>query len=213
MSGHHRRRDYEGYDLYIHRVNEQVNSGGHGMSERAMKILCSIVCDLERKLSDQARELTLISKSKTLSAREIQTAVRLLFPNELAKHAVSEGTKAVTKAVAYQPTGKDTTLQAQAGIVFPVGRIGRHLRTREYAKRVSAHAATYLAAVLEYITAEVLELAGHAARDGERKRINARFIMLAIENDQELHRLLGRRNDIFPGAGVLPNVHSILLPK
>ena len=106
---------------------------------------------------------------------------------------------------------KATTRSNRAGLQFPVGRIHRHLREGRYADRVGAGAPVYLAAVLEYLTAEILELAGNAARDNKRTRIVPRHIQLAVRNDEELNRLLG--GVTIASGGVLPNIHSQLLPK
>ena len=65
--------------------------------------------------------------------------------------------------------GKSTTRSAKAGLQFPVGRVGRYLKQGKYATRVGAGAPVYLAAVLEYLCAEILELAGNAARDNKKK--------------------------------------------
>jgi len=88
-------------------------------------------------------------------------------------------------------SGKSTTRSAKAGLQFPVGRVHRHLRVGRYAARVGAGAPVYLAAVLEYLSAEILELAGNASRDNKKKRIIPRHIQLAIRNDEELNKLLG----------------------
>lgn len=91
------------------------------------------------------------------------------------------------------------------------GRVARYLKKGRYADRVGAGAPVYLAAVLEYLAAEVLELAGNAARDNKKTRIMPRHIQLAVRNDEELSKLLG--DVVIPDGGVLPNIHSVLLPK
>ena len=100
---------------------------------------------------------------------------------------------------------------SKAGLQFPVGRVHRLLRKGNYARRVGAGAPVYLAAVLEYLAAEILELAGNAARDNKKSRIIPRHLQLAIRNDEELNKLLG--NVTIAQGGVLPNIHSVLLPK
>ena len=99
----------------------------------------------------------------------------------------------------------------RAGLQFPVGRLHRLMRKGNYAERIGAGAPVYLAAVLEYLAAEVLELSGNAARDNKKSRINPRHIQLAIRNDEELNKLL--KNVTISEGGVLPNIHSELLPK
>ena len=100
---------------------------------------------------------------------------------------------------------------SRAGLQFPVGRIHRLLRKGRYAKLVGAGAPVYLAAVMEYLTAEILELAGNAARDNKKSRIIPRHLQLAIRNDEELNRLLA--GVTISHGGVLPNIQSVLLPK
>jgi histone H2B len=86
----------ETFSLYIYRVLKQVHPDT-GISKRSMSIMNSFINDTFERLALEASKLVRYSKKRTLSSREIQTAVRLLLPGELAKHAVSEGTKAVTK--------------------------------------------------------------------------------------------------------------------
>jgi histone H2A len=110
-----------------------------------------------------------------------------------------------------KPAGKGTTRSTRAGLQFPVGRVHRHLRDGRYAARVGAGAPVYMAAVLEYLAAEILELAGNASRDNKRQRIVPRHIQLAVRNDEELNKLLGKVT--IASGGVIPNIHSVLLPK
>ena len=107
--------------------------------------------------------------------------------------------------------GKSTTKSVKAGLQFPVGRIGRYLKKGKYATRLGAGAPVYLCAVLEYLCAEILELAGNAARDNKKSRIIPRHIQLAVRNDEELTKLLG--GVTIASGGVLPNIHAVLLPK
>ena len=86
----------ESYAIYIYKVLKQVHPDT-GVSSKAMSIMNSFVNDLFERIAAEASKLAHYNKRSTITSREIQTAVRLLLPGELAKHAVSEGTKAVTK--------------------------------------------------------------------------------------------------------------------
>ena len=108
-------------------------------------------------------------------------------------------------------SGKSQSRSAKAGLQFPVGRLSRYLRSGGYAKRVGSGAPVYLAAVLEYLTAEILELAGNAARDNKKTRIIPRHLQLAVRNDEELNKLLAGAT--IASGGVLPAIHAVLLPK
>ena len=107
--------------------------------------------------------------------------------------------------------GKSVSRSKKAGLQFPVGRVHRYLKQGKYASRIGAGAPVYLAAVLEYLAAEILELAGNAARDNKKSRIIPRHVQLAVRNDEELNKLLA--GVTIASGGVLPNIHSVLLPK
>ncbi|KAK0132537.1 histone H3 [Merluccius polli] len=226
----------ESYAIYVYKVLKQVHPDT-GISSKAMGIMNSFVNDIFERIAGEASRLAHYNKRSTITSREIQTAVRLLLPGELAKHAVSEGTKAVTKYTSSNlsrvtqyfdnyrdkwnmsgrgKTGgkaraKAKTRSSRAGLQFPVGRVHRLLRKGNYAHRVGAGAPVYLAAVLEYLTAEILELAGNAARDNKKTRIIPRHLQLAVRNDEELNKLLG--GVTIAQGGVLPNIQAVLLPK
>lgn len=108
-------------------------------------------------------------------------------------------------------SGKSQSRSTRAGIQFPVGRIARFLKKGKYSERVGAGAPVYVAAVLEYLAAEVLELAGNAAKDNKKTRIIPRHILLAVRNDEELNKLM--RNTTIVSGGVLPNINDRLIPK
>ena len=86
----------ESYSTYIYKVLKQVHPDT-GISKKGMSIMNSFIGDIFERIAGEAGKLTTYNKKATLSSREIQTAVRLMLPGEPAKHAVSEGTKAVTK--------------------------------------------------------------------------------------------------------------------
>merc|ERR1712080_405930 len=86
----------ESYGIYIYKVLKQVHPDT-GVSSKAMSIMNSFVNDIFERIAAESSRLAHYNKRSTITSREIQTAVRLLLPGELAKHAMSEGTKAVTK--------------------------------------------------------------------------------------------------------------------
>jgi histone H2A len=106
---------------------------------------------------------------------------------------------------------KKITKSVRAGLQFPVGRIHSHLKRGNYSKRIGSGAGIYMAAVMEYLAAEILELAGNAARDNKKKRVIPRHLQLAIRNDEELNKLL--HGVTIAQGGVLPNIQAVLLPK
>jgi len=105
---------------------------------------------------------------------------------------------------------KGARTEKKAGICFPVNRIRRMLKESGYAKSVRKDASIYLTGVIEYVVAEILELAGNSAKEQKKARIIPRNIQLAIRNDEELNKYM---SDVtIKSGGVLPNVHTALLP-
>ncbi|KAL6003559.1 hypothetical protein ACLOJK_023791 [Asimina triloba] len=136
-----------------------------------------------------------------------------------------DGTKSTKGAGGRKGSAKNKPVRKsiKAGLQFPVSRIARYLKKGRYARRLGTGAPIYLAAVLEYLAAEValfltlksngsvLELAGNAARDNKKNRIIPRHVLLAVRNDDELGKLLNGVTIAY--GGVLPNINSVLLPK
>lgn len=109
------------------------------------------------------------------------------------------------------PSKKSITFAHKAGIIFPPTRISKKIKSVTRVKRISATAGVYMAAVLEYLTAEVLELSGNFASADKVKRIVPRHIMKAIKLDIELDNLVGKKT-VYPTAGIVPFVHQSLVP-
>jgi histone H3/H4 len=264
--------------LQIYRVLKQVHpdteitEGGMATAVCYVKHMCHALTMCALELAQQAvwppkadqHEPAFLEKFASdggeiihVTSRTIQTAARLVLPGELAKHAVSEGTKAVTKH-----TSSDGALHAgashriyshseRAGLQFEVdavqqaffeaacggadaslsveslehkGDMGKYVAQRIFSTSagtksvvktivLSEGAPVYLAAVLEYLVAELLELGGNAARDNRMDKIIPRHLELAIRNDEELNSMTPDTQVTYYGAGVLPNIHAVLLPR
>ena len=106
---------------------------------------------------------------------------------------------------------KETALHACVHADGTTGGPSRKAIEATAPARLGAGAPVYLCAVLEYLCAEILALAGNAARDNKKSRIIPRHIQLAVRNDEELNKLLG--GVTIASGGVLPNIHAVLLPK
>ena len=103
---------------------------------------------------------------------------------------------------------KPKSNSARCDLIFPVGRTARLIKQGRYSDRVGVGAGIFTAAVLEYLTCEILELAGNAAEEHKKKTIAPRHLQLAIRNDEELNKMMAM-NTIASG-GVLPNVQGFL---
>ncbi len=116
------------------------------------------------------------------------------------------------KSVSRKSSGKHVSASKRAGLIFPVGRIGSQLRKGRYAARVSKSAAIVVASTLEYVTAEILELASKAVlQRGKGKRITPRALTLAIRHDADLGSLL--KDVTLSRGGVVPKVEKALEAK
>ena len=182
--------------------------------------------DLLQICKDSCEGPEVLTSLNGLSSRDVQTAVRQLFPGELAKHAVSEGTKAVTKYVSrgVDIDGIDDDLKyggktaaevgerinSAAGLQFPVLKVAQRMHGCT-GKPPSTLAATYMAAVLEYLSAEMLELGGNVAKDKRCSWIQPPHLHCAIARDEELACMFSSCSIL--DGGVQQKIHSSLIPR
>ncbi|KAK5980360.1 hypothetical protein GCK32_014636, partial [Trichostrongylus colubriformis] len=178
----------------LHRMLRKGNYAGR-IGGGAPVYLAAVLEYLAAEVLELAGNAARDNKKTRINPRHLQLAVRndeelnkLLSGVTIAQGVVimsgrGKGGKAKTG-------GKSKSRSSRAGLQFPVGRLHRMLRKGNYAGRIGGGAPVYLAAVLEYLAAEVLELAGNAARDNKKTRINPRHLQLAVRNDEELNKLL-----------------------
>ncbi|XP_076139257.1 histone H2A type 1-A-like [Alosa pseudoharengus] len=209
---------------------QRVGAGAPVYLAAVLEYLTAEILELAGNAARDNKKTRIIPRHLQLAVRNDEELNKLLggvtiaqggvLPNIqavlLPKKTEKSNNKAVTTMSGRGKTGgkaraKAKTRSSRAGLQFPVGRVHRLLRKGNYAQRVGAGAPVYLAAVLEYLTAEILELAGNAARDNKKTRIIPRHLQLAVRNDEELNKLLG--GVTIAQGGVLPNIQAVLLPK
>ena len=184
-------------------------SAESSISQNAANQLNACLNYIAMRIINQAKLLSqydmttrgLVPHSRICSSHEIQTGVRVSLPSELAKFAVSEGTKSVTIASA------NGSADAIRRISLNMDTISEFLK--ETCGRHTNFTDLYFGAVLDYLLAELLELSANAARDRRSDMIDIRDIKLAVDNDSELNRMLLHWN--WMGGGVLPNIPGALL--
>jgi histone H3 len=199
------------FETYISKVLKQV-ADKNGITSNSKQQLNSALCIVARTISLVVTRLTEIAKKKTMSDKEVANTVRILFSGDLAENSIREGVKSVEKFSA--EASKGSSRQGKAGIIFPPSIAEKFLRNFGYSKvMVTSTAPVFLAAVLEYLVAEILILASKSATNNKRIRITIRDIQLSVGEDQELSTLFDKLNVSFLGGGVVPYIHSCLNTK
>ena len=212
------------FEIYILKVLAQISEHS-SITSNAKQQLNSVLCILARHISKIALDLTIFAKKKTITEKEVGNALKIILLGELLNNAISEGEKAV---INYKNYSDDTHSeqnklniisipihkQNKANILFSPSLIHKFLRQFGYIKiMVSVNASVYLAAVLEYLTFEVLDLANMLCIENKRIRLTIRDLELSIRSDTELDNLFVKLNINLLGGGVVPFIHSSLLNK
>ena len=193
----------ENFEVYIKKVLKQVHPDTQ-ISQSTVSLINFMVNKIGNSIVQESNRLihpthyknlsSHVDEKSTIGSREIQTSTKLILPGELVKHAVSQGTKAVTKFTSSTGSSKS----ARAGLQFSVARCKDMIEKKS--SRVGETAAVYLAGVLEYLTAEILELAGNACKDEHKKVITPHHVKKVVENDNELLILIFEQNILLPGT-------------
>ena len=199
------------FETYISKVLKHINIKS-GITSNSKQQLNSVLCIIARELSKITINLTEVSKKKTLSDKEVSNAVRILCSGDLLNNAIIEGVKSVNKF--NSENNKGISRQDKAGLIFPPSITEKFLRNFGLSKiMITSSAPVFLAAVLEYFTAEILDLSYRNANENKHVRITIRDLQISISNDHELYTLFNKINLTFLGGGVNPFIHDSLILK
>jgi len=185
-------KDQFSFRQYILKLGHQIYIDME-LASSASNEINLIAHHIIEKLINYASQLTLSRNAKTLSSKDIEAAVKLVLVGDLSKNAIKEATNAVSKFRTNKqnkPGKKHMSKSERSGLIFPVSRVANIMKTYMKNDRLSGESSIYLTAVLEYIIAEILELASHSAKDFKKKRISTKHIADAIRNDSELGKIL-----------------------
>lgn len=199
----HKDQTYVHLNTYINKVLKQVHPDTN-INANAMIVMDLILNGVLRQLCEQISILYNIVPHKTAYPKHVTAAIQMAFTPTLSDHAISESTKAVLKFDATESKKTEKMMKSvRANIIFPPTRIENStILMIPYTRRGSGFGVS-LAATLEYVCAEILELAGIVARDNKKHRITPRHIFIAIAQDSELSVLLARCVQF---GGVLPYI-------
>jgi histone H2A len=216
-----RRKGKQTFATYIFKVLKSMKNGNDkfGMSKKGMAVMNSVVTDVFERLMKEASDAAKYAKKATVGHKEVIAAAKFTLPGKLSELAIKNGNDAVKKfeqvskdgAKVKTPKKKSVSRSSKAGLVFPVGRVARHMKKARVASRVGAAAPVFVAAVLEYVTREVLEKGSDELAFG-KKRITPRVVNLGIMSDSELKQVFSKVT--IAAGGVQPdNIHVSLLGK
>jgi histone H3 len=213
-----KRKRVKFFEGYITKVLKSV-SPRNGLTTNAKQQLNSAICIIAREISKLVVKLTEMGKKRTLSDKEIEKIVVMIFPEEFATNAVSEGRKALQtfQVVINQEKTTDVkggSRQGKAGIIFPPSIAEKFLRNFGYSKAmVTKSSSVFFAGVLEYITLQILQDALKITEENKRVRITLRELQLAVGKNRELSSIFSKFNISFLGGGVVPFIHPLLIAR
>ena len=198
------------FETYISKILKSVS--GRGITSNAKQQLNSAMCFITRELANSVIQLTLFAKKKTLSVKEVENAVKIMFTGELSKNALIEGEKSIEKIDIEMSKG--TSKQNKAGIIVAPSVAEKFLRNFGASSvMVSKNAPVFLAAIIDYTIGEILTSASEFAMTNKRVRITIRDLEMSIQKDSELSNVYTSFNISIIGGGVVPYIHESLTLK
>jgi histone H3/H4 len=198
----HAKKKNHFFEIYISKVLKQV-SPDNGITSNAKQQLNSFLCILLKEITTIVSELTIISKRKTISLKEIKNALNVILFGELLSCCMKEGERACD-AFSIETKGSK---HSRANIIFPPSLIDKFLRNNCNFS-IASLAPVYLAAVLEFITFDILDISVKHSKETKHNRITVRDMELSVRNDIELDTLFKKYNISFLGGGVVPFIHN-----
>jgi len=200
------------FETYISRVIVHVSD--HTISSDAKQQLNSALISITKKISSLAADLVYTAKRKILSSKEIISAIKIILNGELLKNVLFEGTQAVDRFLISPDATRGMSRQNKAEILFPPSLIEKFIRDFGYRKiMVNKMAPIYLAAVLEYITQDILQLCGEITSRKGKRRITIKDIETSIKIDPEMKQLFDFCKIKFLNTGVISYIHPKLFPS
>jgi histone H3 len=200
------------FESGVYRVLKQL-SNNSGITSNAKQQLNNALCIIARNIASHATIMIQISQKKTISVNDIRDSVYVTLSGELCTNSIIEGEKAVVRYDKDTTTG--SSRQDKAGIIFSPSIAEKFLRQFGMSKcMISKQAPIFFAACLEYISAEILDLAITSSFESKHVRITIRDLFLAVNRDKELGKLFNMMKISFLGGGVLQEIRPELLnPK
>lgn len=217
---HRKKKRSRFFESYITKILHQV-SPENKINTNAKQQLNTALCHICRMICDQSLKLSEFASKKTVDIDEISNSLAIVLSGELLKHCIKEGDNAVKRYQDFNQTKitlgariPSTSRSIQADIIFQPSITERFLRRFGYSKSmVTANSPIFLAAVIEYITSEILNISSIKAQESRMSRITVRHMELGIRNDPDFYQLFQKLNLKFLGSGFTPGIHKELLIK
>ena len=185
-----------------------------GIRGEALDVLLGLAEHALEKVVVAVNALHIAGRKGKLEARSIEAACRIVFPTEISKFAISHGSAAALRFHNNKKSsdGKKHSSKEKAGVSFSPSRLLKYLKRNlcKAISQISPRSLAYLAGVMDYLMAEVMDLSIAAARDNKKKRISARSIVLAVKYDAELNKVF---NGYMFNGGEIPHIEPAFLPK